>query len=1033
MDSISKTIGIILSIVFALIVVLPVLFGLVRGAKKSAFRLIWVVCLGILSFSLVGIFSKILLTMDISSLNVVVAEQQATTIPQAVELFLKSADPNIAQTMADNPEILNLLISLVAAVFNLFVLVIVFWALKWLLWPIWAIIAHFVFKNKNVETKKVLNYGKVIAEKQTVVKQKRYALLGGVFGLVMGLFTLGITMIPIAGISDTLARIEEVTLTEQSDGSQQGLVSKSLGENANLIYCYSESPAGKVLGAVGVNKLEVALAKSIASTKSDDKRVSALDEIVDIASLSIQIETLQNYDYVNLTKEEWVEVLPKLDTAINVLMSSGIVRSLYDNLVPYFIENILNTPDYFIKLPDLGNEILNNLVKEVLLEIKDLNVDDIKSDIRVVLGIAQDLNSGDLLTEIAKNNLTLDYVQQHISTELGESINEKLFSMKTVANILPICLTSGVEYACTKIGVEYVKAETDLTAEQTKTFFKTFINDVVEIVKNWDSTANLPVSYANFVNVGNILDSFKQSGIVTTQTFNNLVDYAAVTINTEIDNLSIDASISTLLKNLVSDIGNIGNYKNEFTQFGLAYKTFVDENVDLGNMKLKSITKILDQVLPTYLYQYNVNEIMSCIKDVLKQYCSENGIELESSALDSIVESIKYIQSYETEYLKAKDLIDYLEQILANGDLTSQLSNVTAMTTLGEKFDETVSNLSIILKDENCKLLLKSIIKNVELPAELVGTTIDGKEILVVMSENVDNITSYKSEFANIATLLSIKNVTTLSQYGDVLDSVKQSVLLNNILPQVVKDKITEKADTISNQQIKGIVNEITDNVDKIQSYKIEFEYLDKILQIDFDTATLRSVGQMLDDIKNSVLLDGAIDKIILLQIDENTSGLTDQQLKDIIEKVKLNVSEIENYTTEFGFLQQFVDLDVETASMTQFGVMLNDFVDSVLFGNVTNDILSYALEKGEAQIDSIYSDIYNEMLANVNNISGKIYEQELNYVQTFIDFTNNGEIKSQEKIQTYLNDNILDSDGNSQSVLIDDDIVTKILQLAII
>lgn len=956
-STISGYFGAIITVLFAVMLIVPILMGAFRGVKKSAFRLVWVVVFSALGFAFMALISNAIVNADITVLNLEVNGTIATTIPQYIELTISASNPDLAQLIADNVEVLKLVVALVVSVINLFIIVIWYWVVKWLLWPAWAIIAHFVFKTKTVKNSKIVKDGHVIAEKQTVVKQKKYAWAGALIGLAMGVISIMFTAIPLAGISDTLIKIEQATATVQADGQKQGILTKNLGENADAIYIYTNSPAGKVLGAVGVNQVSTAMAKVIASVNSNGVKTSALDEVVSIASIANDAQILTETNFEALTKEEWSTTIPKIESVADKVLSMGLLNSVYDTVVPYIIDNMLQDPDYFIKIPESENGILNELVVKLLTELKTIKATDIKNDILIAIDMLNDVNDSNLLTEIIQNNeLTLEFFQLNITDQLGTNLNDKLFEMQTASRFLPICIESGVKYLCDELDVTYVQSQTSLTKEQVSQFFDSLVIDGIAILKGFDTENVIQVSPSNFENIGDIADSLIASGIINPATFNNLMDYAIEKINEEIDKTNLKQSVNLLVKSVVADLKNIPSFKTELKHIGNAVQVALDEEIDIENLQIEQAVKVLDKVLPTYVYFNNIDEIEDCVADLINEFILDSNTGITQNTINSVCANISAVNSFELEYAKIKNLVEYVQQILEQNDLQYQLKNTDTMSLLGSHLDATVSSNSMLLTSDNCKLILKDIIKNVELPTELANTKINGQDILVVMANNVDDITSYQTEFVYISNILNIEQCVTLQEYGQALDSVKNSVILNGVIEQIVKDKITE-----------------------------------------------------------------------------NSNSLTDAELVNIVTKVKANVSSVTSYQTEFEYLQQFVNLDPENASMTSFGAMLDDFVDSKLFGNTTNDLLRYALNKGKSQVEDVYLNIYNQVILNVQNINGKVYEQELAYVKSFVDFTNNGEPKTRQNIQQYLDDNILNTNGTSKSILIDNVIVNLILANAII
>lgn len=1022
-----QTIKIILSVVLAVILIAPILMGIVRGWKKSAFRLAWVVVFGLLMFAFVGLISNAIVNMDLTSFNIEFEGQLVTNVPQYVEVMLSSSSPEMAQIIADNADVLTLAISLCVSLINLVLVVVLYWLAKWVLWPVWAIISHFIFKKKKVETTKIMQRGKVIGEKRREVKEKKHRWAGALFGLAMGIFSVGITAIPLAGISDTAMRIEQLTATEQEDGTTKGLLTQNLGENADILYVYTDSAAGKVLGAVGINAVSTAVAKAVATTNSNGQKISALDEIVDVTALSLKAQTLSEVDFQNLDKAGWAETLPTIREVADKALSMGLVGSLYDSIVPYVINGVLTDPEFFVTLPEFEDVVVEDLVKEVLHKFSSITFDSVKSDVLKLVDVAAELNNIDLLTELVKEEVVFEDIQAKLTTEFGQNVNDLLFEMNLISALAPTVVEGAVEILCNTIDVDYVAPTTDLTIEQVKQFFGSLFSDVIVVAKGYDDTKDIPIAPDTFENLGDIVDSLKQSGIVTTQTFNNVIDCVVDQIETEIADGNFKQSIQTLAFDMLADIKYIPSFKNELKQIGVMMDVIETEQIDHENLQIEPVTKLLDALVPTFLYQYNKDGVKDFVTDTLTEYCTESNLDIDAQTISTICNQIDYVYSYHLEYLRAKGLIEYVENFDFENDMTDQAK----MATLGEHMDATVANQSVLFSDGNCKLILQSIIKNVDLPADINDITIDGDNIKVAMANNTSKITSYKTEFENIAKIMNIQNASTLAEYGKVLDGVSNSVLLDGILNEVVCQKIEQKAEEITDAEVKQIVKGITSNVENIQSFETEFAHLQKLVDADFENQTLSQIGETLDEVKTSALLDGAIDQIIVLNIERQTEDITDQDLVDVVEKVKQNVALVDNYQTEMEYMQQFVDLDAQNATMTQFGAMLDSFVDSVLFGGATNDLLTYALKKGKDQVDTMYKDIYNSVMDNVSNITGKIYEQELNYVQSFVDFTNNGEPKTLQNINEFLDNNILQN-GNSKSVLIDNEICQTIRALAV-
>jgi hypothetical protein len=735
-------------------------------------------------------------------------------------------------------------------------------------------------------------------------------------------------------------------------------VSNLLGDYADLIYVYQDSVAGKVMGVVGINAISNGIARSLATTTFNGEKVCALDEIQTMGKIYANVQALDGYDYQNLTQEDFSKILPVVKELSSTALSSGIVKSLYDQLVPYFIDNILNTPNYFIQLPDLGSDILNNTVRDVLVEFKTISASDIKNDILVAVDMFVDLNDANLLGDTFSGQFDIEILQTRITTELGLKLNENLFKMNTVSKLLPICLDAGIEYGCEQFDIEFVKTEQKLTDQQTKDLFGNLITDLVSILKNIDTSSKIYITSGAFESVGSVVDAVKNSGLITTETFDNILDFVSSKISDELEQIDIDAEFKDLANTLVSDIKNIPVYKTELQKFGEAYKLYVDNNVDINDPDVLVLAKIADKVKGSFLYLNNQDDILDALTNWAKDFVSQNIENFDTTAVETVMASIKDVESFESEYKGASDLIDFVMPILNNGNIEEELKSEENLKTLGKHLDTATQSGGVILSDKNCKILIKEMIKTFDLPEDFANITIDQKPIKNVIASNVDKIESYEQELTTVAKIINMSSDTTLTELGRTLDEVKNSKLLSGVIPAVV-------------------------------NYKI----------------------------------------------DEQTNDITDEDLIEIISQIKSNVANISSYEQEFANLNEFANFDLDNASMTSFGTLLDGLSGSNLFGNVTNKLLSYAIKQGSGDIDTKYQNILSLIKQNVNNINpmtNGIYVAELGYVQSFVDFVNDNDDLTAQDISDYLKQNLLDENENSKSILIDNSVTKEIAKFGV-
>ena len=134
-------ISLILGMLAILIVVLPTIMGAVRGLKKSTFRFVWVFVWAFVCFFLAQVIAKSLVNVDISFLNLSVDGQAVNTLPEYFIKLLETSNSDVAHVISDNPQVLDLVTTMVALGLSLVVFELLFWLTKWILWPIWAILS----------------------------------------------------------------------------------------------------------------------------------------------------------------------------------------------------------------------------------------------------------------------------------------------------------------------------------------------------------------------------------------------------------------------------------------------------------------------------------------------------------------------------------------------------------------------------------------------------------------------------------------------------------------------------------------------------------------------------------------------------------------------------------------------------------------------------------------------------------------------------------------------------------------------------
>ena len=110
--------------VFLLFVLAGMIWGLIRGLKKSAFRAGWVIVTAVIVFFLAPVITVALMKMDISFLNINIDGVALTSLNELAAHYLKQI-PDFGEILTENPETLEIMVKLVSLLLNAFIYVIV--------------------------------------------------------------------------------------------------------------------------------------------------------------------------------------------------------------------------------------------------------------------------------------------------------------------------------------------------------------------------------------------------------------------------------------------------------------------------------------------------------------------------------------------------------------------------------------------------------------------------------------------------------------------------------------------------------------------------------------------------------------------------------------------------------------------------------------------------------------------------------------------------------------------------------------------
>ena len=993
-----ETIGLIITGVACLIVLLPFLWGLVRGKRQSAFRLVWVIVTGVLSF---------LFAMFVAKIIIEVVKIEGKSIPEFLIEKIGESNESLRESMQDNAEIMaevtNLVIEASLAVIRLVLFVVCFWLFKWLLYPVWKILANKFYSKKQVSKRQIKASDGTIVPKAPEKPRKKGVLMGGVYGLIMGLFVLIITFVPVSTINNLVMAVDTQTKTETEDG----VITNMLGDNAKYLTVYQDSPVGKILITTKIDAVQTFLGSQLTTINVGGQRTSLAQEALDIAPLYQDAKKISSYDFQNLSQEDIKDIVPVAKKLSSKVLSSKFVQGIYDTFKDYVVDRMLDTEkDFFVKLPTFEDAEINQVVRDCFAQIKNVQLADISNDISNLLDAVSELNENStVIVDLLKNDISFEKIRNDISVELAQNVNQKLSNISLMEKCFPIAFNPlakkvveklpEVEYKGESIKIVWTDAQ-DVSTKILNQELDDILDELVAIIKGvstdsteFDATDAIKVTlqekdyYINYdvtKNIGGIVDLVKSSKLVNTQTYNSTINYLQVYAKKTVEENLTDADYQNLVlavNRIIDTISNEESFKTEFGYLGKALKVY--KNAD--DKDIKTVLMAVDELMPTYIYSHNIgagyngNEDSKYVYDHINLFLQtelnnqlSGTVSFAEDDILTITKKLSKIQSYKAEYETLEDLIDFVKNV-------DDIKLTANMTTLGEHLDN-IKSTSKLVDDETCKILIKDFVNDVTLPTEFDGIMIGELTLKQKLIENIQNISSYQFELSKIGSVLNtdFASISNLAGYGEIMDNLADSKVFEGTLNQIAKSQIDEN----DFENYAQVLTDIKSNLDKItNTFKTEFEYLDNFIDY-VNTADINDLSQtktylaenLLDadgKSKSTLLDDKTLYDLILTSIDDfELDGISVDEIGNLKNNLKTQISA--DYESEISILsvvdaldnlKDYYDNNIKNSIEINASTTKQDFVDFgakldglkssqfavVLNAGAVNDIGKYAVE----------------------------------------------------------------------------------------
>lgn len=1026
-----KYVPLIIGGVFMLFVLFGLIWGLIRGLKKSTFRIGWIIVTAVILFFLTPVITIAIMKVDISFLGIVIEETKITTLNHLVEVAV-SQIPDYGTLLTKNPETLEMLLTLVTLFINAFIYVLLFWIAKIALWPIWAILSAVLIKRKDVHGN----------------KKPKHRLFGALVGGVAGVMVGATTLMPIMGVANMASEVEAETyetytkkVVNSETGEEEevtlegGQISQLLGEDvAKYLNAYSNSFVSKAFKYTGIELLNNATYSGLSSVTIDDKRIVLKDEVKTIFKTVGAVNTLSSLNFENLTKEKIAKILTASKTLVNHVFEINIINAIGDNLMPIVMDEILNNPNFIIKLPTTGTKTFDDAIKEGFTELQDFKFSSFKTELLAVLDAAEILNNSGALEKLV-NEAGFQDVSKLLTPEVVESFNNKLFEMQTMSTLMPIAVNSGLTYLAEMLEVEDFAIDKEAgDAQAVKDLFSGITNTIFVISNSLNLESKYYITETTLPTVGKLLNSVKDYEGLTSSNYQklvNAVEKKLIDQATEmLEGLSEDfEGVKNEILNAINNLSQVNNYENDFTLINNAYSDIMivldGLTAEAMEIKLTEVGSVLDSFKRTQLFGGAVNPIIVEGLNYAKTTIPEDYSELKT-IIDNVKNNVPNVVSWKTEFTLLNDIVSVATKVFEASDLKTALlaSDSTLLKDLGKGLNSLENSTLFGGEVKNIVCVLLDEVSGVETDnSNMLATTITEIKENISSAETIN----WETEFETLKTMLNglmdlsddSADSTAITNAGATLDDV---VAANSVLvdEDVVKTIITTTIDQFAGiietgSDLENVVNSIKTTLTETDGlcYENELTALNSLFnQIDdVDTSTdnfYSDFGAILDSYDKtygttpSIVVSSARSEIVKMVINKVDTSSMDSDMVSIVNKIKNNVETLElankqnKYKSEFEHIKTFVDkvnnltqVDVATFEFGEFGTMLDGFSNSILLAPIRTDVLNFVVNKAQSSLTSTVtkiSDAITEILTHTKLLSANVDAGTLTYNKIFTD-----------------------------------------------
>lgn len=687
----------LLTILFAAIVAISALVGLVRGLNKSVIRLMTLVLAVILTFIIAGPVT----TSAVASFHI-----DGQTLGEILLESLRSTEM-MGDILDAAPLMQEAILVMPAFVIAIVVFPVVFFLLSFVSWIVFLCVQkplrRLIFKDSGHKQD-------AAAQPKGVRVGKRFAGLG--VGIVTGALIFAMIVAPVFGLLSMLPSAE--AMQELLDPMvEQETISDADAQTIQNAYAVTDSPLVNVFGSLGVTSAGRAYLNGVSKIEADGQVAYLGDEFI---SLLAVVQTATEGGLVNalMTPDDQDALYAVLADKVfmNQLMQDMFQSKLLRSAAPEVMAIAMETVAHSMNVPADKEAVYTKMMDSVALAVRSADID--------YAGIAayEQANPGARAAAGVSAPLKFSSPAQTMTKEEYEAEIQKLNTLKkTISTILDTAV-SGDNAALTDCIADFIVQEVQAQVSASgQTVLESFDTASVQSVISAIDAASMDADAGELLQQLTDCEKF-ETDVATVETIKTSVRDA---LKDALSDDSKAAETASTLANVVSDfIGAVSSATDESGNFST-------ENMDFE--------KIASAV--TELQGSTLQDIGSSVLDIVISG-DLGGNDMVSDILGAVKEGYESGEDIGGTISAAGDLINIGAAM--NGDpAENQEALVTSFTSLINNLNEyTLQLLPTIFSD--------STITSMGVPAEMAAPVYSVVETLLTELMQLQGAADYTTE-----------------------------------------------------------------------------------------------------------------------------------------------------------------------------------------------------------------------------------------------------------------------------------------------